>query len=463
MTAFPTATRRWRAPRHAASFAAHGAAPAWAVALLLCAGLSVAQAQHDRGRDGPRHGASHAHPGQWHDRSHGSNRHYPRLGWSVTGVPLHSRVVFWGGVNYRYVDSVWYAPRSHGYVVVRPPLGLVFRDRPAFATLVTVGALAYLYANGVYYRELRSGGYEVVAPPGRCPVGPGRCGQDPGRLSGWLTPDIAARALAEAWPSAWGQTVVVENKPGASGNVAADAGGQGRRRPHAGRRHQRQPHLGQAAQPQAALRPGQGLHLLSLLATAPLVLVTPATSRRAPPFPGRRARAGDKWSYGSVGIGSVGHLGMEYLKPRRQHDGAVHVPYNGNPAVLTALMGGQIQMALMPPGLALPQVKAGKLNAVGVTGPRSTLAPEVPPLADAGVKMPPLEVWTRWWARQPEPRGAGPAGARRARAVRDGRHAAALLNGGWEPQGSAARRWLRVCRRGAHPGRHHHQRGIKLE
>ncbi len=147
-TTCPTATRRRHAPRPAVTFAA----PAWAAALLLCAGLSVAQAQHDRG--------------------HGSNRHHPRLGWSVTGEPLHSRVVVWGGVNYRYRDSVWYAPRSYGYGVVRPPLGLVLLDRPAFATLVTVGALAYLYANGVYYRELRSGGYEVVAPPEDVPPAP---------------------------------------------------------------------------------------------------------------------------------------------------------------------------------------------------------------------------------------------------------------------------------------------------
>jgi tripartite-type tricarboxylate transporter receptor subunit TctC len=93
-----------------------------------------------------------------------------------------------------------------------------------------------------------------------------------------------------------------------------------------------------------------------------------------------------------VGIGSVGHLGMELLK-RRAGFAAVHVPYNGNPAVLTALMSGQIQAALVPPGVALPQVRAGTVQAIGLTGGRSTLAPEVPPLASLGVAADELEVW----------------------------------------------------------------------
>jgi tripartite-type tricarboxylate transporter receptor subunit TctC len=114
------------------------------------------------------------------------------------------------------------------------------------------------------------------------------------------------------------------------------------------------------------------------------------------------------------------------------------VPYNGNPAVLTAMLGGQIQMALVPPGLALAQVKAGKLNAIGVTGPRSTLAPDVPPLADAGVKMAPLEVWTAL---------VGPAGLSKAAqdrlardvpaAVREAETRQRLFTGGWDAQGSS--------------------------
>lgn len=139
--------------------------------LLMVAGIAAAQAQpvHGHDRDGPRDGRGHdggRHaPGRWYDGAHGNNRYYPQPGWAVHGAPSRSRVVVWGGVNYRYLDSVWYAPGPRGYVVVRPPFGVVIADRPAFFSLVTIGAIAYLYANGVYYREHHGGGYEVVPPP----------------------------------------------------------------------------------------------------------------------------------------------------------------------------------------------------------------------------------------------------------------------------------------------------------
>jgi tripartite-type tricarboxylate transporter receptor subunit TctC len=62
--------------------------------------------------------------------------------------------------------------------------------------------------------------------------------------------------------------------------------------------------------------------------------------------------------------------------------------------VITGLLSGDIQMALVPPGVAMPQVKAGKLKAIGLTSGRSTLVPEVPSLADSGVRDFNLEVWT---------------------------------------------------------------------
>jgi tripartite-type tricarboxylate transporter receptor subunit TctC len=103
------------------------------------------------------------------------------------------------------------------------------------------------------------------------------------------------------------------------------------------------------------------------------------------------------------------------------------------------MLGGQIQAALVPPGLALPQVKAGKLNAVGLAGPRSALAPDVPSLAEAGVKMAPLEVWT---ALVGPAALSKPAQERLARDIatiyKDAELRNRLLAGGWEPQGSSA-------------------------
>ncbi len=255
---------------------------------------------------------------------------------------------------------------------------------------------------------------------------------------GGSTPDIAARALAETLAKTWGQAVVVENKPGAAGNVAADGVAKSTDDHTLGVVINGNLTSAKQLNPKLPYDPAKDFSLISLLATAPLVLVTPADQPQGGAFVAAARAAGDKWSYGSVGIGSVGHLGMEVVKAAIGNTQAVHVPYNGNPAVLTAMLGGQIQMALVPPGLALAQVKAGKLNAVGVTGPRSPLAPDVPPLADAGLKMAPLEVWTALVGPASLSKSAQDRLARDVpAAVRDADTRQRLLAGGWDPQGSS--------------------------
>ena len=256
---------------------------------------------------------------------------------------------------------------------------------------------------------------------------------------GGSTPDIAARALADGLTKAWGQPVLVENKPGASGNVAADAVAKATDDHTLGIVINGNLTSAKQLNPKLPYDPARDFSLVSLIATAPLVLVTPADQPQGAAFVAAARAAGDKWSYGSVGIGSVGHLGMELVKAAIGNLQPVHVPYNGNPAVVTAMLGGQIQMALMPPVIALPQVKAGKLHAIGLAGPRSALAPDVAPLADVGLRMTPLEVWVAMVA----PAGMSkPALERLARdvpaLVRDADTKQRLFTGGWEAQGSSA-------------------------
>lgn len=256
---------------------------------------------------------------------------------------------------------------------------------------------------------------------------------------GGSTPDIAARVLADTLAKAWGQAVVVENKPGASGNVAADAVAKANDDHTLGIVINGNLTSAKQLNPKLAYDPAKDFAFVSLIATAPLVLVTPPGQPQGAAWVAAAKAAGDKWSYGSVGIGSVGHLGMEVVKAAVGNAGAVHVPYNGNPAVMNAMVGGQLQMALVPPGLALPQVKAGKLQAVGLTGPKSPLAPDVPPLADAGVKMAPLEVWTALVAPASLSKAAQERLAKDVpAAVRDPEARQRLLTGGWDPQGSSA-------------------------
>ncbi|MFN5156780.1 MAG: Bug family tripartite tricarboxylate transporter substrate binding protein [Betaproteobacteria bacterium] len=281
---------------------------------------------------------------------------------------------------------------------------------------------------------------------------------------GGSTPDISARALADALAKAWGQPVVVENRPGAGGNLAADAVAKAADGHTLGVVINGNLTTAKQLNPRLPYDPAKDFAVVSLLATAPLVLVTPAEQPQGAAWRAAARAAGDKWSYGSVGIGSVGHLGGELVNGAIGAS-AVHVPYNGNPAVLTALLGGQIQMALVPPGLALPQVQAGKLHAIGVTGPKSELAPGVPALADLGVRMPALEVWNALVAPAGLPRAALERLARDVPAVmKDAETRQRFVAGGWEPVGSdAAAAAARVQAEARTLGEIITRRGIKLE
>jgi tripartite-type tricarboxylate transporter receptor subunit TctC len=211
---------------------------------------------------------------------------------------------------------------------------------------------------------------------------------------GGSTPDICARIISEPLARALGQPVVVENKPGASGNIAADYVAKATDDHTLGVVINGNLTSSKMLYPRLPYDPDRDFADLSLLTTAPLLLVAlPSLPSGAAFFDAARA-AGDGWNYGSVGTGSVGHLGMELLKTRVRGFKPVHVPFQGNPQVVTAMLGGQVQMALIPPGVAMPQVRAGKLKAIGLTSGRSTLVPDVPPLSDAGARDFNLEVWT---------------------------------------------------------------------
>ncbi len=207
------------------------------------------------------------------------------------------------------------------------------------------------------------------------------------------SPDMTARTLAEPLSRALGQPVIVENRPGASGNIAADMVAKATDGHTLGIAINGTMTSAKMLYAKLPFDPAKDFSLISLLTTAPLILVAPTNLPEAKAFFDQARAGGDKWNFGSVGNGSVAHLGMELLKTRVPGMAAVHVPFSGNPQVVTAMIGGQIQMALVPPGVAMPQVRAGKLKAIGLTSGRSTLVPDVAPLSDAGVANFNLEVW----------------------------------------------------------------------
>ena len=281
---------------------------------------------------------------------------------------------------------------------------------------------------------------------------------------GGSTPDLAARALADVLAKSLGQPVVVDNRPGASGNIAADQVAKASDDHTLGVVINGNLTSAKLLNPSLPYDPAKDFAYVSLLATAPLVLVAPPELPAGAEFFNAARGSGGKWSYGSVGIGSVGHLGMEYVKSRAGNFEAVHVPYNGNPAVITAMIGGQIQAALMPPGIALPQVKAGKIRAIGLTGPRSPLAPDTPSLAELGVQMDALEVWVALVGPASLSRAAQERLAREVPAAVAGDARERLLAGGWQGVGSSADGLRqRVARETETLGAIIKSRGIKVE
>jgi tripartite-type tricarboxylate transporter receptor subunit TctC len=254
------------------------------------------------------------------------------------------------------------------------------------------------------------------------------------------TPDLAARAISEALARNLGQPVVVENRPGASGNIVADLVARSTDNHTIGVLINGNLTVAKMLNDKLPFDPAKDFAPLSLIGTAPLLLtVSGQATGRTPVEWLHWARALEgKGNYGTPGVGTVGHLGMELIKSKTGIQ-AVHVPFNGNPQVINAMLGGQVHMALLPPGLALPHVKSGKLKAVGLTSPgRSALVTDQPTLREAEVTGADLEIWTA---------AAGPASmpapvvaklsAAIVEAVRAPESRQRLLNAGWQAVGTA--------------------------
>ena len=201
------------------------------------------------------------------------------------------------------------------------------------------------------------------------------------------SPDIIGRLIAEPLGRALGQTVIVDNKPGAGGNVGtatvakADADGytllftiQGP--------------LVTAPLLSKSLTydPVKDLAPVTLVATSPNVLVVDPRlgANTLADFVRIAKEKKGQLNYGSVGNGSAAHLAMELFKTRAGLD-LVHVPYQGFPQVVNAILAGQVHAGFMVPGIAIGQIRAGKLKALGVTTlGRSGSLPEMPSFVEQG-------------------------------------------------------------------------------
>ena len=201
------------------------------------------------------------------------------------------------------------------------------------------------------------------------------------------TPDIVGRTLSTRLQESLGQPFVVENRTGAGGNIGAEAVAKSAPDGHTLLIGINGPAaINKFLYKSLAYDSDKDLAPVSLLATSPQMLVitptVPAADFRA--FLGYLKANPGRLSYGSVGGGSASHLTMELLKSDAGVF-VVHIPYRGFPPAVTDMLSDNIQTMFAVIPAVLPQVRAGKLKALAVTGQkRSALAPEVPSVAELG-------------------------------------------------------------------------------
>jgi len=209
--------------------------------------------------------------------------------------------------------------------------------------------------------------------------------------------DIVGRLTAQKLTDELKQQVIVDNRAGGGGNIAVEIVAKSVPDGYtllmgANGTNAINPNL----YPNLSVKPARDLAPIGMVASSPMILVihpsVPATSIKdlialAKAKPGAI-------NFASSGNGSTAHLSSELFKSMAGVN-MVHVPYKGAGAAITALMAGEVQVMFVTPTLGLPQIKAGKIRALGYDAPaRAPFLPDVPTLTEAGV--PPTQIDASW-------------------------------------------------------------------
>ena len=201
------------------------------------------------------------------------------------------------------------------------------------------------------------------------------------------TTDILGRAIGQKIAEAFGQQVIIDNRPGAGGSIGAESAAKSAPDGYT----LMMGHIGTLAvnpslYPKLAYDPVKGFAPVAWVARVPNVLVVgnavPAKSVREL-VALAKAKPGSL-NYGSGGNGSAAHIATEYFK-LQTGTFLVHIPYRGTAPAVTDLIAGQISLMLTGGPAVLPQVKAGQLRALAVTSPKRMEAqPDLPTIAESG-------------------------------------------------------------------------------
>ena len=227
-----------------------------------------------------------------------------------------------------------------------------------------------LYRTHAYAQEYPSRNVTIIVP---FPAGGGN--------------DIFARLIGQRLAAAFGRTVIVDNRPGASGNIGAEAVVRAAPDGHTILYGNANVATTQVVPPKPAFDPQRDLAPVSMTVLIPFVLVA------HPSLPVRnvkdllalaKAKPGNL-TFSAV-TGSITHLAMELLKLDTKLD-ARYVPYKGAAPSLVALLSGEVQISFLVPPVVQSQIRNGKARTLAVSSlKRSTALPDIPTLHEAGVK-----------------------------------------------------------------------------
>ncbi len=213
--------------------------------------------------------------------------------------------------------------------------------------------------------------------------------------------DQVARIVSPSLGKGLGQTIVVDNKAGASGNIAATAVAKSKADGHTLLVGYSMFHVGNPSMfDKLAWDPVRDFAPVAMLVVSPhVVAVHPSvpvnTLKELVDY--ARANPG-KLNYATSGNGSVPHVGMELFKQQTKID-VVHVPYKGAGPAMQDVVAGNVQMTIATPPSLMGQVQAGKLRALAVAAKtRHPLLPNVPTTGEAGFPNFELEAWVALFA-----------------------------------------------------------------
>src|SRR5438128_7624435 len=219
--------------------------------------------------------------------------------------------------------------------------------------------------------------------------------------------DIIARTLMPRLAQLWGQPVVVENRPGAGGSLAAQIVARSPADGSVLLVHSSGYAINAALNPALPYDPRRDFVDVAPLGSQPQVLVVnPASGIRSVGelIAAAKAKPGEV-TYGSAGIGSGAHFNAEKFRMAADLE-VLHIPYKGGAEAINDTAAGRLAFTFNTLTLALPYIRDGRVLVLGVSSPqRTSLLPEVPTIAESGVPGFEFTFWNGLWA----PAGTPPA------------------------------------------------------